>query len=237
MIHIFTCPSPNGIKAQIMVEEGGLPYKVTAIDITKGDQFKPSFLKISPNNKMPAIIDEQGPGGKPLSIFESGAILMYLAEKTGKLMPSQKRRRFEVVQWLMFQVGTVGPMLGQSNFFRRYAPVKVPYAIKRYTNEAGRLYGVLDTRLARHEYLAGSYSIADIAVWPWIIPYFQGVKLDDYKHVARWFRAIEARPAVQRGLQVLADRQAPGEEIKMDASAKERLYGETQKMAGRRRTA
>jgi GST-like protein len=137
----------------------------------------------------------------------------------------------------MFQVGTVGPMLGQSNFFRRYSPVKVPYAIKRYTNEAGRLYGVLDTRLARHEYLAGSYSIADIAVWPWIIPYFQGVKLDDYKHVARWFRAIEARPAVQRGLQVLADRQAPGEEIKMDASAKERLYGATQKMAGRRRTA
>jgi GST-like protein len=237
MIHLFTWPTPNGIKAQVMLEEIGLPYKVTGIDITKGDQFKPSFLKISPNNKMPAIIDEQGPGGKPLSIFESGAILMYLAEKTGKLMPTQKRRRFEVVQWLMFQVGTVGPMLGQSNFFRRYSPVKVPYAIKRYTNEAGRLYGVLDTRLARHEYLAGSYSIADIAVWPWIIPYFQGVKLDDYKHVARWFRAIEARPAVQRGLQVLADRQAPGEEIKMDASAKERLYGATQKMAGRRRTA
>ena len=237
MIHLFTWPTPNGIKPQIMLEETGLPYKVTGIDITKGDQFKPAFLKISPNNKMPAIIDEKGSGGKPMSIFESGAILIYLAEKSGKLMPRQTRRRFEVVQWLMFQVGTVGPMLGQSNFFRKYAPVKVPYAIKRYTNEAARLYNVLDNRLAPRDYLAETYSIADIAVWPWIIPYFQGVKLDDYRHLARWYRTIEARPAVQRGLQVLADRQAPGKEIKMDAGAKERLYGDTQKKASRRRTA
>ncbi len=237
MIHLFTWPTPNGIKIHTMLEETGLPYRVTGIDITKGDQFKPSYLKISPNNKMPAIIDEKGPGGKPMSVFESGAILMYLAEKTGKFMPKQTRRRYEVIQWLMFQMGTVGPMLGQSNFFRKYCPVKVPYAIKRYTNEAARLYNVLDNRLARHEYLADSYSIADIAVWPWIIPYFQGVKLEDYRHVERWFRTIEKRPAVQRGLKILADRQAPGEEIEMDAAAKEKLYGDTQKRAGKRRVA
>ena len=220
-----------------MLEETGLPYRVTGIDITQGDQFKPSYLKISPNNKMPAIIDEKGPSGKPMSIFESAAILMYLAEKTGKFMPKQTRRRYEVIQWLMFQMGTVGPMLGQANFYRKYCPVKVPYALKRYTNEAARLYNVLDNRLAKHEYLADKYSIADIAVWPWIIPYFQGVKLEDYEHVERWFRTIEKRPAVQRGLKILADRQAPGAEIKMDAAAKERLYGDTQKQAGKRRVA
>ncbi len=237
MIHLFTWPTPNGIKIHTMVEETGLAYRMTGIDITKGDQFKPSFLKISPNNKMPAIIDEKGSGGKPMSVFESGAILMYLAEKAGMFMPKQTRRRYEVIQWLMFQIGTVGPMLGQANFYRKYCPVKVPYALKRYTNEAARLYNVLDNRLARHEYLAGSYSIADIAVWPWIIPYFQGVKLADYRHVERWFRTIEERPGVQRGLKILADRQAPGEEIKMDAAAKEKLYGDTQKLAGKRRVA
>lgn len=237
MIHLFSWPTPNGIKVQVMLEETGLPYRVTGIDITQGDQFKPSFLKISPNNKMPAIIDEKGPGGKPMPVFESGAILMYLAEKSGKFMPKQTRRRYEVIQWLMFQMGTVGPMLGQANFFRKYCPVKVPYALKRYTNEAARLYNVLDNRLAKHEYLADKYSIADIAVWPWIIPYFQGVKLEDYKHVERWFRTIEKRPGVQRGLKVLSDRQAPGEEIKMDAAAKEKLYGDTQKKAGKRRVA
>ncbi len=237
MIHLFTWPTPNGIKIHTMVEETGLEYRVTGIDITKGDQFKPSFLKISPNNKMPAIIDEKGPGGKPMPVFESGAILLYLAEKTGKFMPRQTRRRYDVIQWLLFQIGTVGPMLGQANFYRKYCPVKVPYALKRYTNEAARLYNVLDNRLARHEYLAGSYSIADIAVWPWIIPYFQGVKLEDYRHVERWYRTIEQRPGVQRGLKILADRQAPGEEIKMDAAAKEKLYGDTQKKAGKRRVA
>ena len=237
MIHLFTWPTPNGIKIHTMVEETGLAYRVTGIDITKGDQFKPSFLKISPNNKMPAIIDEKGPGGKPMSVFESGAILLYLAEKTGKFMPRQTRRRYEVIQWLMFQMGTVGPMLGQANFYRKYCPVKVPYALKRYTNEAARLYNVLDNRLARHKYLAGSYSIADIAVWPWIMPYFQGVKLEDYRHVERWYRTIEKRPGVQRGLKILVDRQAPGEEIKMDAAAKETLYGDTQKRAGKRRVA
>lgn len=237
MIHLFSWPTPNGIKIHTMLEETGLPYRVTGIDITQGDQFKPSYLKISPNNKMPAIIDEKGPSGKPMSIFESAAILMYLAEKTGKFMPKQTRRRYEVIQWLMFQMGTVGPMLGQANFYRKYCPVKVPYALKRYTNEAARLYNVLDNRLAKHEYLADKYSIADIAVWPWIIPYFQGVKLEDYEHVERWFRTIEKRPAVQRGLKILADRQAPGAEIKMDAAAKERLYGDTQKQAGKRRVA
>jgi GST-like protein len=237
MIHLFSWPTPNGIKIHIMLEETGLPYRVTGIDITRGDQFKPSYLKIGPNNKMPAIIDEKGPGGRPMSVFESGAILMYLAEKTGKFMPKRTRARMEVIEWLMFQMGTVGPMLGQVNFFRKYCPVKVPYAIKRYTNEAGRIYGVLDRRLRKNEYIAGNYSIADIAVWPWIIPYFQGVKLEDYRHLNRWFREIETRPAVQRGLLILADRQAPGKAINMDDAAREKLYGKTQRDAGKRRVA
>ncbi|MBM3503509.1 MAG: glutathione S-transferase family protein [Alphaproteobacteria bacterium] len=237
-VHCYSWPTPNGIKIHIMLEETGLPYKVTGIDITTGDQFKPSFLKISPNNKMPAIVDKRGPGGKPLAVFESGAILMYLAEKTGKLMPRSPRQRYEVIQWLMFQMGGVGPMLGQANFFRKYCPVKIPYALKRYTNEAARLYNVLDNQLRRHDYLANDqYSIADIAVWPWIIPYFQGVKLGDYKHLERWYRRIEKRPAVQRALKVLADRQAPGKAIKMDKAAKERLYGKTQRDAGKRKIA
>ncbi|MEQ8249538.1 MAG: glutathione S-transferase N-terminal domain-containing protein [Alphaproteobacteria bacterium] len=238
MIRCYSWPTPNGIKVHTMLEETRLDYKVTGIDITRGDQFKPSFLKISPNNKMPAIVDEKGPGNKPIAVFESGAILMYLAEKTGKFLPKRPRERYEVIQWLMFQMGGVGPMLGQANFFRKYCPEKIPYAIKRYTNEASRLYNVLDVRLKKHEYLANDkYSIADMAVWPWIIPYFQGVKLGDYKNLQRWYLEIEKRPAVQRGLKVLSERQAPGEEIKMDKTAKERLYGKTQRDAGKRRVA
>ena len=169
MIDVYFWPTPNGWKITIMLEELGLPYTIVPIDIGKGDQFKPEFLAISPNNKMPAITDPDGPDGEPISIFESGAIMIYLAEKTGKLMPTDPRGRYRVMEWLMFQMGTVGPLLGQTAHFRRYAPEKIDYAIDRYTNEAGRIYGVIDRRLQDHEYLAGDYSIADIATWPWIL--------------------------------------------------------------------
>ncbi len=236
MIDCYSWPTPNGIKVHVMLEECNLEYKAFGIDITKGDQFKPSFLKISPNNKMPAIVDSMGPGKRPISIFESGAILLYLSEKTGKFLPKNKRENYLVLQWLMFQMGSVGPMLGQSNFFRKYCPEKVPYAIKRYTNEVGRIYNVLDKQLDKNSYIIGEkYTIADIAVWPWIIPYYQGQKLDRYKNLARWYNLIKARKAVKKGLTVLSDRQEPGKEIKMDKAAKERLYGRTQRDAGKKR--
>ncbi len=211
MIDLYTWPTPNGHKIHIMLEETGLEYTVHPIDISAGDQFEPEFLKISPNNKMPAMVDLEGPGGKPYSLFESGAILMYLAEKTGKFMPSEIRSRYVVVQWLMFQMGGIGPLLGQAHHFRAYAPEKIPYAIDRYTNEANRLYNVLDVRLKDHEYLADKYSIADIATFPWLRSYErQGVDLNEYPNVKRWFEAIAERPAVKRGLEVLADRRRSG---------------------------
>ena len=211
MIDLYTWPTPNGHKIHIMLEETGLEYTVHPIDISAGDQFEPEFLKISPNNKMPAMVDLDGPGGKPYSLFESGAILMYLAEKTGKFMPSEIRSRYVVVQWLMFQMGGIGPLLGQAHHFRAYAPEKIPYAIDRYTNEANRLYNVLDVRLKDHEYLADEYSIADIATFPWLRSYErQGVDLNEYSNVKRWFEAIAGRPAVKRGLEVLADRRRSG---------------------------
>ncbi|MDH3412116.1 MAG: glutathione S-transferase N-terminal domain-containing protein [Gammaproteobacteria bacterium] len=211
MIELYTWPTPNGHKIHIMLEETGLAYKVHPIDISAGDQFEPEFLKISPNNKMPAMIDLDGPGGKPYSLFESGAILMYLAEKTGKFMPGEIRARYSVIQWLMFQMGGIGPLLGQAHHFRAYAPEKIPYAIDRYTNEANRLYNVLDVRLRDHEYLAGEYSIADIATFPWLRSHErQGVNLDDYPSVKRWFDVISERPAVKRGVEVLADRRRNG---------------------------
>jgi len=225
VIDVYTWPTPNGHKVHIMLEEVGLPYTVHPIDIGRGDQFAPDFLKISPNNKMPAITDRDGPGGKPYSLFESGAILLYLAEKTGKLMPAETGARYDVVQWLMFQMGNIGPMLGQAHHFRHYAPEPLPYAIQRYTNEANRLYGVLDRRLQGRSYLADDYSIADIAVWPWVrTPDRQGVDAAAYPNYRRWFDAIAARPAVQRGIQVLADRSRP----QLDAKAKEVLFGATQ---------
>jgi GST-like protein len=168
MIDLYTWPTPNGHKIHIMLEEVGLAYNVIAIDINAGDQFDPEFLKISPNNKMPAMVDHDGPGGTPYPLFESGAMLMYLAEKTGRLMPIETRARYGVIKWLMFQMGHIGPMLGQAHHFRAYAPEQIPYAIERYTNEAHRLYTVLDTRLAEAEYLADEYSIADIATFPWL---------------------------------------------------------------------
>ena len=226
MIDLYTWPTPNGHKVHIMLEEVGLEYNVIPIDINAGDQFKPEFLKISPNNKMPAMVDPDGPGGGDYALFESGAILMYLAEKTGRLLPTETRARYDVIKWLMFQMGHIGPMLGQAHHFRAYAPEPIPYAVDRYTNEAHRLYNVLDGRLAEAEYLAGAYSIADIATFPWIRSYErQGQDLDDFPHVKRWFEAIAARPAVERGLQVLADRRRTGP---IDERAREVLFGTTQ---------
>ena len=227
MIEFHAWPTPNGFKISIMLEEVGLPYAVHPVNIGKGDQFTPEFLRISPNNKIPAIVDPDGPGGKSISVFESGAILIYLADKTGKLMPREGAARYSVLEWLMFQMGGIGPMLGQAHHFRLYAPEPIQYAIDRYTNESKRLYGVLDRRLADHEYVAGDYSIADIAIMPWLrAPDRQGVDIADYPNVRRWRDAIAARPAVQRGLQLLADRtrrSAP-----MDQKERDVLFGATQ---------
>ena len=210
-IDVYTWPTPNGHKVHIMLEECRLPYTVHAIDIGAGEQFGEHFLSISPNNKIPAITDPQGPGGKPISLFESGAILVYLAGKTGKLMPPGDRAKYDVLQWLMFQMGGVGPMLGQAHHFRLYAPEKLPYAIDRYTNEAKRVYGVIDRQLAKTKFIAGrTYSIADIAIFPWLRSWEnQGVTLTDYPHLKAWFDGIAARPAVPRGVKVLADRRKP----------------------------
>jgi GSH-dependent disulfide-bond oxidoreductase len=206
MIDLYFWTTPNGYKVTIMLAEIGTPYRVIPIDITAGDQFAPDFLKISPNNKIPAIVDHDGRGGTPLPIFESGAILLYLAEKAGQFLPSDPRARTDALQWLMFQMGGVGPMLGQAHHFRRYAPEQIPYAIERYTREAARLYGVIDRRLAEVEYLAGEYSIADIATFPWIRPHrWQGQELDGFPNLKRWYDSIKARPAVQEGLAVMAE--------------------------------
>ncbi|MDM0087697.1 MULTISPECIES: glutathione binding-like protein [unclassified Variovorax] len=225
-IDVYTWATPNGHKVHIMLEECGLPYVAHAIDIGKGDQFGPDFLAISPNNKIPAIVDPQGPDGQPISLFESGAILVYLAGKTGRFMPATDRGRFDVLQWLMFQMGGVGPMLGQAHHFRLYAPEKLPYAIERYTNEARRLYGVIDRQLAQSAFIAGpDYSIADIAIFPWLRSWEnQGIVLTDFPHLQAWFEGIAARPAVQRGVKVLADRRKPI----TDDKARDILFGKSQ---------
>jgi GST-like protein len=209
-----------------MLEECGLPYRAIPVNIGAGEQFRPEFLAISPNNKIPAIVDPQGPDGQPMALFESGAILLYLAAKTGRFLPEGDRAKFEVLQWLMFQMGSVGPMLGQAHHFRIYAPEKLPYAIDRYTNEAKRIYGVIDRRLAASEWLGcGEYSIADIATWPWLRSWKnQGIELADYPHLKAWFERIEQRPAVQRGVQVLAGLRKPI----TDDKAREVLFGRTQ---------
>jgi GST-like protein len=226
MIDLYSWPTPNGHKIHIMLEETELPYRVHPIDIGAGDQFKPEFLKISPNNKMPAMIDSDGPDGKPLSMFESGAMLIYLASKSGKFLPESLRERWSTLQWLMFQMGSVGPMLGQAHHFLAYAPEKLPYAMQRYSKEANRIYGVMDRRLAESKFIAcGEYTIADMAIMPWLRSYErQGVNMDEYPHVRKWFDAIGARPAVQRGLAVLAELRKPA----MDDKAKEMLFGATQ---------
>jgi GSH-dependent disulfide-bond oxidoreductase len=226
MIELYSWPTPNGHKVHVMLEECALPYKAIAVDIGNGDQFRSDFLAISPNNKIPAIVDPDGPDGQPISLFESGAILLYLAAKTGRFLPQSTRGKYEVLQWLMFQMGSVGPMLGQAHHFRIYAPEKIPYAVDRYTNEAKRLYGVMNKRLAKSKYLGGpEYSIADIAVFPWLRSWKnQGIDWDDHPHLKGWFDEIGARPAVQRGVEVLAGLRKP----LSDDKARAVLFGKEQ---------
>ena len=226
MIEVYSWPTPNGHKVHIMLEECGLPYRVHGVDIGQGEQFAPEFLAISPNNKVPAMVDASGPDGQPISLFESGAILLYLAGKTGRFLPPTARSKYEVLQWLMFQMGGVGPMLGQTHHFRVYAPEKIDYAIARYSNEAKRLYGVMNKRLANSKYLGGpEYSIADIAVFPWLRSWKnQGIDWADYPHLKGWFDEIAHRPAVMRGVEVLAERRRP----LLDDKAREVLFGATQ---------
>jgi GST-like protein len=199
VIDLHYWPTPNGHKITIFLEETGLPYRIFPVNISKGEQFRPEFLRLSPNNRMPAIVDDEpADKGSPVSVFESGAILMYLAEKTGKFLPKDLRGRYEVLQWLFWQMGGLGPMAGQNHHFSLYAPEKLPYAIERYVKETSRLYAVLDKRLKDREFVAGAYSIADMASYPWIVPYErQGQKLEDYPNLKRWFETIKARPAVK----------------------------------------
>ena len=226
MIEVYSWATPNGHKVHIMLEECGLPYRAHPVDIGSGAQFDPAFLAISPNNKIPTIVDPDGPDGAPISLFESGAILLYLAGKTGRFLPESTRGKYEVLQWLMFQMGGLGPMLGQAHHFRLYAPEKLPYAIERYTNEAKRLYGVLDRRLAKSRYIGCSeYSIADIAVFPWLRSWKnQGIDWNDHPHLKGWFDEIAARPAVRRGVEVLAELRKP----LTDERAREVLFGARQ---------
>ena len=228
MIELHYWPTPNGHKITLFLEEAGLPYEIKPVNIGKGDQFKPDFLAISPNNRMPAIVDTApADGGAPLSVFESGAILQYLADKTGRFLPADTRERFKVLQWLFWQVGGLGPMLGQNHHFSRYAPEKIPYAIDRYVNETRRLYGVLDKQLDGRAFLAGKdYTIADMACYPWIVPHeAQGMSLDDFPHVKAWFRAIHDRPATKKAYEI-------GESVKdrfdltTDEAARKVLFGQ-----------
>ena len=225
-IELYYWPTPNGHKISIMLEECGLPYEVKYINIGRGDQFAPSFLKIAPNNRMPAIIDPDGPSGEPISVFESGAILQYLGRKTGKFYPSDERKRVDVEQWLYWQMGGLGPMAGQCHHFRNYAPEKIPYAIDRYTNEVNRLYGVMNKRLADREYLAGDYSIADMASFPWTRSYAnQGQNIADFPHLEAWFNRIQARPAVQKAVKVGAEEREKWN-LASDKEAQKVLFGQ-----------
>lgn len=226
MIDLYSWATPNGHKIHIMLEECDLPYQVHPVNIGAGDQFSPGFLSISPNNKIPALVDSDGPDGQPIALFESGAILLYLASKVGKFLGNNDREKFVTMQWLMFQMGGVGPMLGQAHHFRIYAPEKIEYAINRYTNEAKRLYGVIDKQLSNQPYLAGSeYSIADIATYPWLRhAENQGINWADFPHAKRWFDEIDARPAVQRGLSRLEQLRQP----MLSEQARAALFGDEQ---------
>jgi GST-like protein len=226
MIEVYSWATPNGHKIHIMLEECGLAYRAIPIDIGAGAQFTPEFLKISPNNKIPALVDADGPDGKPISLFESGAILLYLATKTGRFLPADLRGRYTTLEWLMFQMGGVGPMLGQAHHFRMYAPEKIPYAIDRYSNEARRLYGVLDKRLASHAFVAGDeYTIADNPIFTWLRSWKnQGIELEEFPKVKAWFDGIAARPAVMRGVEVLAGLRKP---VRSEQE-REVLFGATQ---------
>jgi GSH-dependent disulfide-bond oxidoreductase len=226
-IELYTWPTPNGHKVHIMLEETGTPYNVHPINIGKGEQFQPEFLKISPNNKMPAMVDPDGPGGKPFALAESGAMLFYLASKTGKFLPKDLAKRWKVMQWTMFQMGHIGPMLGQAHHFLGYAPEKIEYAMNRYRNEANRLYGVVDRQLQESKYLAcDEYTIADMATMPWLrLPERQGVDIEQYPTLKRWRDALLERPAVKRALDVLKDARRQGE---MSKEEKENLFGAVQ---------
>jgi GST-like protein len=225
MIDLYTWRTPNGRKVSLMLEEIGLPYRVIAVDIGKGEQHAPAYVAINPNGKIPAIVDSDGPGGRALTVFESGAILLYLAEKTGQLLPAAAEERWQAIQWLQFQVSSLGPMLGQAQHFHHYATERVPYAEQRYVGEAQRLYGVLERRLSQSPYLAGEqYTIADVATWPWIRAWkVQGVDLNSYPNVARWLREIDERPAVIREREVLSDRK---KSRPLDATARAVLFGQ-----------
>ena len=226
-IDLYYWPTPNGFKISIMLEECGLPYNLIPVNISKGEQFKPDFLKISPNNRMPAIVDPGGPGGKPISIFESGAILQYLGRKTGKFYPRDERKRVEVDQWLFWQMGGIGPMAGQVHHFKNYAVEALTYAINRYINEVNRLYGVMNKRLAGRDYLAGEYSIADMACYPWVVPWErQGQKLSDFPPLQRWFEAIKARPAVVKAYE-WTPKINPGQGGIRTAEERAILFGQT----------
>jgi GSH-dependent disulfide-bond oxidoreductase len=226
MIEVYSWATPNGHKVHIMLEECGLAYRTIPVDIGAGDQFTPDFLAISPNNKIPAIVDPDGPDGRPISMFESGAILLYLASKTGKFLPQTISGKYEALQWLMFQVGHVGPMLGQAHHFRVYAPEKIAYAVDRYTNEARRLYAVMNGRLAQSRYFGGKdYGIADMAIYPWLRSWKnQGIDWNDFPHLKGWFDEIGKRPAVMRGVEVLSDRRRSI----TDDSSREVLFGQRQ---------
>lgn len=226
-IDLYYWPTPNGWKITIMLEELGLPYVVKYVNIAKGEQFAPDFLKIAPNNRMPAIVDPDGPGGEPVSVFESGAILQYLGRKTGRFYPQEERARIQTEEWLFWQMGGLGPMAGQAHHFRQYAPEKIPYGIDRYTNECNRLYGVMNRRLADREFLAGEYTIADMACIGWIIPHErQGQDLGDFPHLRRWYETMKARPAVQRGIDVGKEERARAADLSTDKEAQAVLFGQ-----------
>ncbi|MEY9781921.1 glutathione S-transferase N-terminal domain-containing protein [Sinorhizobium fredii] len=226
-IELYYWPTPNGWKITIMLEELDVPYVVKYINIGRGDQFAPDFLKIAPNNRMPAIVDPDGPGGAPISVFESGAILQYLGRKFGKFYPADERARVEVEQWLFWQVGGLGPMAGQAHHFRQYVPEKIQYGIDRYTNEVNRLYGVMNKRLADRPFLAGDYSIADMAAIGWVIPHEnQGQDLDEFPNLKRWFDAMLARPAVQKGIEVGKEERARQKSLAEDQEAQKILFGQ-----------
>ncbi len=227
MIDVYSWATPNGHKVHIMLEETGLKHRIHGVNIRTGDQFKPEFLKISPNNRIPAIVDHDGPDGKPLSLFESGAILLYLASKSGRFLPEDLHERWQCLQWLMWQMGGVGPMFGQANHFRRYAVEKITYAVERYTNEANRLTNVLDKRLGEARYVAGNtYTIADMAIFPWMRnAESRGIDMTQYPNARRWFDDINARPAVQRALKVLSDENSA---VPIDDKARDVMFGKTQ---------
>jgi GST-like protein len=226
MIDLYYWPTPNGHKVTLFLEETAMPYTIVPVNIGTGEQFRPEFLGISPNNRIPAIVDHSPrERGAPISVFESGAILLYLADKSERFIPNESRGRVEVLQWLFWQVGGLGPMLGQNHHFSRYAPEKIPYAVDRYVNETNRLYGVLNKRLADRPYVAGAYSIADMACYPWIVPYErQGQKLEDFPHLKRWFEAIRARPATVRAYERGA---SISTSTAMTEEAKKILFGQT----------